>query len=100
MTLPMVRFRWPKLAGATVLALLALPAAAEIQTDLWSGQRALDTIVQLLKFTPRAMETPGHQQTIDYITAELAKTRFNTIQTQRWAHRASDKTMAMTNIIA
>jgi Zn-dependent M28 family amino/carboxypeptidase len=95
-----VRFRSLKLAAATALAMLALPAQADVQIDLWSGQRALDIIVQLLKFTPRSMETPGHQQTIDYITAELAKTKFNTIQTQRWAHRAGDKTMAMTNIIA
>jgi Zn-dependent M28 family amino/carboxypeptidase len=87
-------------AAVTALGLLAFPVQAEIQTDLWSGQRALDIIVQLLKFTPRSMETPGHQQTIDYITAELAKTKFNTIQTQRWAHRVSDKAMAMTNIIA
>jgi Zn-dependent M28 family amino/carboxypeptidase len=46
------------------------------------------------------METPGHQQTIDYITAELAKTKFNAIKTQRWAAHAADRTMAMTNIIA
>ena len=98
--LKFARFRSLKLAAATAFAVLALPAQADVQIDLWSGQRALDIIVQLLKFTPRSMETPGHQQTIDYITAELAKTKFNNIQTQRWAHRAGDKTMAMTNIIA
>ncbi len=94
------RSRLFKLAAVMAIVALALPVQAEVQTDLWNGQRALDIIVQLLKFTPRSMETPGHQQTIDYITAELAKTRFNTIQTQRWAHRAGDRTMAMTNIIA
>ena len=46
------------------------------------------------------METPGHQQTIDYITASLTKTKFNTIKTQRWAAREAGRTMAMTNIIA
>ena len=46
------------------------------------------------------METAGHQQTIDYITAELAKTKFDTIKTQRWVAREAGRTMAMTNIIA
>ena len=38
---------------------------AEVQTEFWGGQRALAIIVQLLKFTPRSMGAPGHQQTID-----------------------------------
>ena len=105
MTPPACRFRFLKPAVVAALALLALPAWAEVQTNQvetsqWSGQRALDTIVQLLKFTPRSMETVGHQQTIDYITAELAKTRFKTVKTQRWVERAAGRTMAMTNIIA
>src|ERR1700757_3229987 len=100
MTPPAFRFRFLKPAVVAALALLALPAWAEVQTDQWSGQRALDIIVQLLKFTPRAMETVGHQQTIDYIMAELAKTKFKTVKTQRWVERAAGRTMAMTNIIA
>lgn len=105
MTPPTSRFRFLKPAVVAALVLLALPAWAQIQTNQvetsqWSGQRALDIIVQLLKFTPRSMETVGHQQTIDYITAELAKTRFKTVKTQRWVERAAGRTMAMTNIIA
>ena len=87
------RFGFPTLA---LLALLAWPAAAEVQTDLWSGQRALDIIVQLLKFTPRSMETVGHQQAIDYIIAELKKTKFSDIKTQRWVEHTAGRTMAMT----
>jgi Zn-dependent M28 family amino/carboxypeptidase len=100
MTLPNAGFRFLKPAVVAALALLAQPARAEVQTDLWSGQRALDIIVQLLKFTPRSMETVGHQQTIDYITAELAKTKFKPVKTQRWVEHAAGRTMAMTNIIA
>ena len=100
MTPPTLRSRFLKPAVVAALALLALPAWAEVQTDQWSGQRALDIIVQLLKFTPRSMETVGHQQTIDYITAELPKTKFDTVTTQRWVERAGGRTMAMTNIIA
>jgi glutaminyl-peptide cyclotransferase len=66
----------------------------------WDGGRALAGIVDLLRFTPRAMETPGHQQTIDYIIAELKKTKFDTIQTQRWTAKEAGRSMAMTNIIA
>ena len=98
--MPSFRFRFLKPAVVAALALLAQPSWAEVQTDQWSGQRALDIIVQLLKFTPRSMETVGHQKTIDYITAELAKTKFKTAQTQRWVERAGGRTMAMTNIIA
>jgi glutaminyl-peptide cyclotransferase len=106
MMLHTARFRL--LTAATALALLAFPvqaqvkseAKAEVQTDLWSGQRALDIIVQLLKFTPRSMETVGHQQTIDYITSELKKTKFSVIKTQRWVDHSAGRSMAMTNIIA
>lgn len=98
--MPKARQRLSRHAAVTALLLLALPVQAEVPTDLWDGKRALDTIVQLVKFTPRSMETPGHQQTIDYIIAELSKTRFSTIKTQRWAERAGGRTMAMTNIIA
>ena len=104
MTPKIARFRLPRLAAVAALALLAFPVQAEVkaevQTDLWSGQRALDIIVQLLKFTPRSMETVGHQQTIDYITSELKKTKFSTIKTQRWIEHSAGRTMAMTNIIA
>src|ERR1700761_3866790 len=100
MTSPISRFRLSKLAAVAALALLAFPASAEVKTDLWDGQRALDIIVQLLKFTPRSMETPGHQKTIDYITAELAKTKFNDVKVQRWPEHAAGRNMAMSNIIA
>src|ERR1700753_2817575 len=95
---------------AIALLLLQVPIHAQIKTneiktnevkvDSWDGKRALDIIVDLLKFTPRSMETVGHQQTIDYITAALKKTKFDTIETQRWVAREADRNMAMTNIIA
>ncbi|MGH6740356.1 MAG: hypothetical protein ACREDY_15260, partial [Bradyrhizobium sp.] len=59
MTPKTARLRLPKLAVVAALALLAFSVQAEVQTDVWSGQRALDIIVQLLKFTPRSMETVG-----------------------------------------
>jgi glutaminyl-peptide cyclotransferase len=72
----------------------------QVKVENWDGKRALDTIVDLLRFTPRSMETPGHQQAIDYIMTELKKTKFDTVMTQRWVAREAGRTMAMTNIIA
>jgi glutaminyl-peptide cyclotransferase len=97
-----------KLAAlAVALALLpqAAPARAQtktdVQTDLWDGQRAMAAIGELLRFTPRSMETAGHQQTIDFIKAELAKTKAEPAALQRWVFRSEDgKPFAMTNIIA
>ena len=101
----MLQTRRVRLALAVALVLLAGPLRAEVDVDAvkidsWDGKRALAIIVDLLRFTPRSMETAGHQQTIDYILAELKKTRFDTIKTQRWIAREAGRAMAMTNIIA
>ena len=105
----MLKSRLTKLAAALALPLLLSIATqyahAEVKVDQakidsWDGKRALAIIVDLLRFTPRSMETPGHQQAIDYIMAELKKTKFDTIKTQRWIAREAGRTMAMTNIIA
>src|SRR3984893_6662286 len=102
--LRMLKSRLTQLAAALALPLLlsiAPPSAnAEVKIDSWDGKRALAIIVDLLRFTPRSMETPGHQQAIDYIMAELKKTKFDTIKTQRWIAREAGRSMAMTNIIA
>ena len=42
---------------------------------LWQGPRALADIAKQLSFGVRALDTPGHQKTIDYIEAELAPAR-------------------------
>jgi glutaminyl-peptide cyclotransferase len=73
----------------------------QIKTELWDGRRALALIAEQLLFTPRSLDTPGHQKTIDFIKAELAKTSVDSVSTQRWAYRDDDgNTHAMTNIIA
>ena len=92
--------RFPLALAGALLLLQPGPVRAEVKIDSWDGKRALAVIVDLLRFTPRSMETAGHQQTIDYITAELKKTKFDTIKTQRWIAREAGRTMAMTNIIA
>ncbi|MBR0799238.1 M28 family peptidase [Bradyrhizobium jicamae] len=95
------RLRFPLVLASALLFLQPGPLHAdEVKIDSWDGKRALDVIVDLLRFTPRSMETAGHQKTIDYITAELKKTKFDTITSQRWVAREAGRTMAMTNIIA
>lgn len=95
------------LASGLLLQLAASFAARadEIKIDQariapWNGQRALDVITDLVRFAPRAMETPGHQQAIDYIVAALEKTKFDTVKTQNWTAHEAGRTMAMTNIVA
>jgi glutaminyl-peptide cyclotransferase len=90
---------------AAVLTLAMLPrvahAGVDVKLDLWDGQRAMAHIAEQLKFTPRSLDTAGHQQTIDYIKAELAKTDVDAVTTQRWVFRdPSGKAYAMTNVIA
>ena len=83
------------------LALNSLPARAQVQVDLWDGKRAMEYIGELLRFVPRSIDTPGHQQAIDYIKAELTKTSADVVTTQRWVVRDDEgKPHAMTNIIA
>jgi glutaminyl-peptide cyclotransferase len=61
----------------------------------------LEHIAELLKFTPRSMEAPGHQQTIDYIKAVMAKSAADAVMTQNFVvNDDSGKPLHLTNIIA
>jgi glutaminyl-peptide cyclotransferase len=73
----------------------------EVPTAGWSGERAMADIAAQLRFTPRSLDAPGHQQTIDYIEAQLAKTPINLVSRQRWVYRGDDGAEhALTNVIA
>ncbi|MGH6681410.1 MAG: M28 family peptidase [Bradyrhizobium sp.] len=88
------------IALALTLTLAPVTAGAHVRLDLWGGRRAMQGIADLLRFTPRSLDTVGHQQTIDYIKAALAKTRA-IVSTQRWVYRDdAGKPHNMTNIIA
>jgi glutaminyl-peptide cyclotransferase len=90
------------LAASIALALWLPPAAhAEVDMSLWDGSRAMAHIEAQLRFTPRSMDRPGHQKTIDYIKAELAKVGVTTVTTQNFVDRGSDgKLLALFNIVA
>jgi glutaminyl-peptide cyclotransferase len=90
-----------KIAIALALMMRAAHAGPEAKLELWDGQRAMADIAAQLKFTPRSLDTAGHQQTIDYIKAELAKTNVDAVTTQRWVFRdEGGKAFAMTNVVA
>jgi glutaminyl-peptide cyclotransferase len=96
-------FRQHFLAAAAALLFAAgqPAAAAEVQSELWDGKLALGHIADLLRFTPRAMEAPGHQATIDYIKAALAKSSADMVVTQSFVANNDDgKPLHLTNIIA
>jgi len=95
---------WPRLAATAAMAtLLVVPrtAHADAQIDLWDGERAMAHIADLLRFTPRAMGEPGHQQAIDYIKAAMAKSAAEAVMTQSFTAKGDDgKVIPLTNIIA
>jgi glutaminyl-peptide cyclotransferase len=95
-------YRGLKLLALAAMSLAAALARAEqVKTELFDGQRAMALITEQLRFTPRSLDTPGHQQTIDFIKAELAKANVDGVLLQRWPYKTADgKSFAMTNIIA
>jgi glutaminyl-peptide cyclotransferase len=97
-------FQAPKLWALAIVALVLQTGACgaqQIKTELFDGQRAMALISEQLRFTPRSLDTAGHQQTIDFIKAELAKSGVDNISLQRWPYKGADgRSYAMTNIIA
>ncbi len=93
------------LAAAALLSLPAVTrkalAGEQVPIENWKGERAMADIAAQLQFSPRSIGAPGHEQTIRFIEAELAKTSAKAIRTQRWSYTAPDGTAyQLTNIIA
>src|SRR3954470_17718281 len=89
------------MAAMATLLLMPQAARADAQIDLWDGERAMAVIADLLRFTPRAMGEPGHQQAIDYIKAAMAKSAAEAVMTQSFTAKGDDgKVIPLTNIIA
>jgi glutaminyl-peptide cyclotransferase len=100
LTVNVLHFR--SLAVTIALALSLPPAAhADVDIALWDGSRAMAHIEAQLRFTPRSMDKPGHQKTIDYIKAELAKSGVTAVTTQDFVSPGGDgKPLALFNIVA
>lgn len=96
------RQRFGAAALAAGLLVVAGPGhAAEVKTELWDSAKAMGHIADLLRFTPRSMGAPGHQQAIDYIKAAMASTTADAVTTQSFTVTGDDgKPLHLTNIIA
>lgn len=92
--------RWLGLIAAVLgVAALGTPGfAAEIDLSRWSGDRAMADIAKQLSLGVRAIGTPGHEQTVGFIEAEL---RALSLQAQRqsWTEFAGDKMLSLTNVV-
>jgi glutaminyl-peptide cyclotransferase len=76
-------------------------AAGRVNPQVWSGERAMADIATQLEFTPRSLDTSGHEKTIAFITDVLGKTRAAEIETQKWTYVGDDGVKhALTNVIA
>ena len=87
-----------------LIAALLLTGAAQAQPaspdiTLWQGKRALDDIAQQLSFGVRAMDTDGHQRTIDYIEGQLRGLGLEPSE-QRWTASTGGPTHTLINIVA
>ncbi|HLI21547.1 MAG TPA: M28 family peptidase [Stellaceae bacterium] len=73
--------------------------APQPDVNQWQGERALEDIVKLVGFGPRAMDTPGHKKTIELIESEMRALGVATKE-QSWTSTVGGQTHAMTNVIA
>src|SRR5579864_207298 len=89
-------------AGLILIFLTAARGQSDtVAVETWRGDRAMADIAQQLRLAPRSIGTPGHEETVDYIKAELAKTAAKTVKTQSWQYSAPDGSrLDLTNIIA
>lgn len=75
------------------------PAARQPDVSQFQGKRALDDIATQVGFGPRAMDTPGHRQTINLIESAFRALGV-TPREQSWNSDVAGQHHAMTNIIA
>lgn len=85
----------------TIVSDFQISQSFAIRTENWSGDRAMADIATQLRFTPRSLDTIGHEKTIDFIQTELAKSSVKAIKAQRWNYVDKDgNEHKLTNIIA
>lgn len=74
-------------------------SGASVDPSVWSGARAMETIATQLSFGVRALGTPGHQKTINFITSQLASTSAHVL-VQNGTYTEAGVPHPLTNIIA
>jgi Zn-dependent M28 family amino/carboxypeptidase len=86
-------------AAWAMLVSSALSQEARPDIASWQGKRALADIARQLSFGVRAIETPGHRKTIEYIERELRASGASPVQ-QRFSLDVGGENHALVNIIA
>src|SRR5579863_4560756 len=86
-----------------LIATLLLASAAQAQApspemSLWQGKRALADIEKQLSFGVRALDTSGHQRTIDYIESELRELGIESNE-QRWTASTGGPMHTLVNLV-
>jgi glutaminyl-peptide cyclotransferase len=94
----MRRFLLATLIATSLAAPLRAETAAPDVTQ-WQASRALADIERQVSFGARAMDTPGHQKTVDLIEAELRALGLEPKE-QRWHSDAGGQAHELVNIIA
>src|SRR5579863_5060537 len=86
-----------------LIVALLLASVAEAQTigpdvSLWQGKRALADIEKQLSFGVRALDTSGHERTIDYIESQMRALSLGPSE-QRWTTSVGGPTHTLVNIV-
>ncbi len=89
--------------SAFLIAGLLFAGSAVAQTPsadvtLWQGNRALGDVAKQVAFGARAPDTPGHQKTIDLITAEFRRLGI-AVQEQQWNSTVAGQNHTLTNLV-
>ncbi|MGH8230463.1 MAG: M28 family peptidase, partial [Steroidobacteraceae bacterium] len=87
-----------------VTAMAAMPGVAQNgpgASTHWDGNRAMQQLQDLVRMTPRSVNTPGHARAIDYIVKSLANDPDVSIKRQEWSELRDDGVaLHLTNIVA
>src|SRR5579863_3450933 len=90
---------------AFLIAALLLATSASVQAQpvspdvsMWQGKRALADIEKQLSFGVRALDTSGHERTIDYIESQMRALSLGPSE-QRWTTSVGGPTHTLVNIV-
>lgn len=89
---------WTLLLAACAACDGAAPAGSRVERPQFSGERAFQHLQRQLDFGPRIPGSPGHSQTLDWLSTELA-TRAGTVALQRFdVVTTQGEPLALTNV--
>ncbi|HEY3729948.1 MAG TPA: M28 family peptidase [Steroidobacteraceae bacterium] len=89
------------IAGAALAATSSFSQGAPAVSAHWDATRAMQQLQDLVRLTPRSVNTPSHARAIDYILKNLADDPDVTLKRQEWTELRDDGiALHLTNIVA